>query len=154
MLWGSISPRQQEIWGLRRHGLSESDISRELSISRQSVHIMLNAAEGKVLQALNEAARVNRLQVKHLDVQRGILTGFSPEFSHKVVVTYSPKNGVRLWYAHDEECKLCKFDKEWVKIIIDEAEERGIELARDELRLPPQSLAKLVFQKILGGAEL
>ncbi len=154
MLWGSVSPRQQEIWGLRRHGLSESEIARELSISRQSVHIMLNAAEGKILQSLQEAARLNRLQVKQLDVEKGILTGYTPEFNHKVVVTYSPRNGVRLWYAHNDECKDCKIDTEWVRVILGEAEERGIKLTAEESRLPPPKLAKLVFERILGDAEL
>jgi hypothetical protein len=154
MLWGSISPRQREIWGLRRNGKTESEISRELSISRQSVHIMLNAAEGKVHQALEEAARVNRLQVKQFDVGRGILTGYSPEFSHKVVVTYSPRNGVRLWYSHDEDCKQCKLDSEWVRIIMGEAEERGIKLTAKESRLPAPKLAKLVFERILGDVDL
>ncbi len=154
MFWGSLSPRQREIWGLRRSGKTESEISRELSISRQSVHIMLDAAQSKVLQALNEAASVNRIQVNRLDVEKGVVAGYSPEFSHKVVVTYSPRNGVRIWYEHDDDCKQCRLDTEWLKIILEEAEERRVKLSQRELRLPPAQLAKVVFQRILGGAEV
>ncbi|MBS7648174.1 MAG: LuxR C-terminal-related transcriptional regulator [Candidatus Bathyarchaeia archaeon] len=152
--WGYLTPRQRQMWSLMRGGLTESEISRELNISRQSVHVMLNAAQSKILQALNEAAEVNRIQVRYLDVKKGILVGHSPEFDHKVVITYSPKNGIRIWYAHDEECKKCEFDKEWVKIILDEAEERGIKLSEGELRLHPSQLAKIIFKKILPSVEL
>lgn len=134
--------------------MTESEISRELNITRQSVHIMLNVARSKIIRALNEAAEVNRIQVRHLDVEKGILVGYSREFDHKVVITYSPKNGIRIWYAHDEECKECQFDREWVKIILDEAEERGIKLSEEELQLSPPQLAKIIFKKILPGVEL
>ena len=146
--------RQSQIWGLVRDGLSESEVSRELNISRQSVHIMLNAAQSKIFQALHEAAEVNRIQVRHLDAEKGILFGHSQELNHKVVITYSPKNGVRIWYAHDEECEECLIDKEWVRIILDEAKERGIRLSKEELQLSPPKLARTIFKKILPGVEL
>jgi transcriptional regulator len=142
------------MWGLARSGLTESEISRKLEVSRQAVHIMLDAARNKVMQALNEAAEVNRIQIQHMEIEKGILVGHSQEFDHKVVITYSPKNGVRLWYAHDQECTECKFDKSWVKTILAEGAERGITLSRKELRLPPPELAKTVFGKILPGVEL
>lgn len=151
---GYPTSRQGQIWSLARRGKSESEISKRLRISRQSVHIMLDAAQNKILQALNEAAEVNRIQVRHLDVQKGILVGYSPEFDHKVVITYSARNGVRIWYAHNEECEQCKFDKAWIKVILAEAEERGIKLSSKELSLPPSPLAKTIFQMILSGVEL
>ena len=154
MRWGYLTPRQREIWGLAIRGDTESEISRKLEISRQSVHIMLDAAQGRILQGLNDAAEVNRIQVKHIDVGKGILLGYNPEFDHKVVITYSPKHGIRVWYAHDEECQQCKFDKKWVEIVLDEAKERNIKLSSKELRLPPPKLARAVFEKILSGVEL
>jgi hypothetical protein len=141
------------MWGLARSGLTESEISRKLDVSRQSVHIMLDAARNKVIQALNEAAEVNRIQIQHMEIDKGILVGYSQEFDHKVVITYSPRNGVRLWYAHDQECKKCKFDKSWVKIVLEEAQERGIKLTTKELRLPPPELTKKVFEKMLPGVD-
>jgi len=115
---------------------------------------MLNVARRKISQALNEAAEVNRIQVRHLDVEKGLLVGYSLEFDHKVVISYSPKNGIRIWYAHDEDCEECQFDREWVKIILDEAEERGVKLSKEEMNSPPPQLAKIIFQKILPGVEL
>lgn len=152
--WGYLTPRQRHLWGLRLGGLTESDISRKVEISRQSVHIILNVAREKISRALKEAAEVNRIQIEHVDVARGILVGESLEFGHKVVVTYSPSNGIRIWYAHDDECRECRFDRSWIKIILKEAEERQIGLSDSELRLPPHKLAKLVFSKILPGVEL
>ena len=89
--WGYLTSRQSEMWGLARSGLTESEISRKLDVSRQSVHIMLDAARNKITQALNEAAEVNRIQIQHMEIEKGILVGHSQEFDHKVVITYSPR---------------------------------------------------------------
>lgn len=151
---GYLTSRQRHLWGLRLDGLTESDISRKEAISRQSVHIILDVAREKISQALNEAADVNRIKIEHMDVMKGILVGESLEFGHKVVVTYSPSNGIRIWYAHDDDCQECKLDKSWVKVILKEARERHIELSDAELRLPPHRLAKLIFSRTLPGVEL
>jgi transcriptional regulator len=152
--WGYLTPRQRHLWALKFGGLTESDISRREEISRQSVHIILDVAREKISQALKETVEVNRIRVEHLDVAKGILVGESLEFGHKVVVTYSPSNGIRIWYAHDADCRECKLDKSWVKVILKEAQERRIELSDAELRLPPRTLAKLIFSKMLPGVEL
>jgi len=152
--WGYLTPRQRHLWSLMLGGFSESDISRKEEISRQSVHIILNVAREKISQALKEAAEVNGIRIKQTDVMKGILVGESRELGHKVVVTYSPSNGIRIWYAHDDDCRECKIDRSWIKVILKEAEERQIELSDAELRLPPHKLAKLVFTKILPSVEL
>ena len=152
--WGYLTPRQRYIWGLKTHGLTESDISRRAEISRQSVHIILNVAVDKISRALKETAEVNRIMPKHVDAAKGILIGHSLEFNHKVVITYSPSNGIRIWYAHDDDCRECNFDKSWAKIILKEAQQRQIRLTDEELQLPPHRLAKLVFSRMLPGAEL
>lgn len=152
--WAYLTPRQRHLWGLKLIGLTESDISRREEISRQSVHIILDVAQEKVSQALQEAADINRIEVKHVDFSRGILFGKSLEFGHKVVITYSPSNGIRIWYAHDDDCQECKLDKSWVRVILKEAEERRIEVNEDELQLPPHKLARLVFSKMLPGVKL
>lgn len=152
--WGYLTPRQRDLWRLRREGLTESGISRREEISRQSVHIILNVAREKISQALEEAAEINRVRIEHTDALKGILVGESLEFGHKVVITYSPSNGIRVWYAHDDDCRECKLDKSWVKVILKEAQERQIPLTDAELRLPPHKLAKHVFSKILPGVKL
>jgi transcriptional regulator len=152
--WGYLTPRQRELWSLKLGGLTESDISRKEEISRQSVHIILDVAQEKLSQALKEAAEVNRLKVLQVDAAKGVLFGESLEFGHKVVVTYSAANGIKIWYAHDDDCRECKLDRSWVKLILKEAEERRIELSAAEIRLPPHKLAKLIFSKMLPGVEL
>jgi hypothetical protein len=149
-----LTGRQSEIWGLARSGFSEVEISKKLEISRQATHIMLHAARSKIVEALTSTAQATRIQMRHMDVEKGILLGYSPELNHKVVITYSPKNGVRIWYAHEKGCEQCNFDKSWVSLILDEAEERGVKLSRAELQLPPPQLAKTIFQKMLPGVEL
>jgi len=115
---------------------------------------MLNTARSKILEALTGTAEASRIQMRHMDVDKGILVGYSQELNHKVVITYSPKHGVRIWYAHEKNCEQCNFDGSWVPLILDEAEERGLKLSRAELQLPPPQLAKIVFQKMLPGVEV
>jgi transcriptional regulator len=152
--WGYLTPRQSHLWSLKLVGLTESDISRKEEISRQSVHIILDVAQEKLSQALKEAAEVNRIRVSHMDPAKAVLFGRSLEFGHKVVVTYSPSNGIKIWYAHDDDCRECKLDKSWVRVILREAEQRRIELSAAEIQLPPHKLAKLIFSKMLPGVEL
>jgi len=114
----------------------------------------LDIAQEKLLQALKEAAEVNRIKVLHVDAAKGLLFGKSLEFGHNVVVTYSAANGIKIWYAHNDDCQECKIDKSWVRVILQEAEERRIALSSAEIRLPPHKLAKVVFSKMLPGVEL
>jgi len=152
--WGYLTPRQRHLWSLQLGGLTESDISRKEEISRQSVHIILDVAQEKLSRALKEAAEVNRIRVSHMDPAKAVLFGESLEFGHKVVVTYSPSNGIKIWYAHDDDCRECRLDKSWVKVILKEAEQRRIELSAAEIQRPPHKLAKLIFSKMLPGVEL
>jgi len=53
-------------------------MGRRLSISRQAVHSALSVIEAKVEKALTEAAEVNRLEIRSLNLVDGIMEAYSP----------------------------------------------------------------------------
>jgi len=76
-----------DMWELRRSGLSQSDIAAKLGISRQAVNQALLDATEKVTKALSEAAGINKVAIESIDSTTGLLTGWSREFSVKVVIS-------------------------------------------------------------------
>lgn len=76
-----LTLKQEQIWNLKNKGLQEVNIARKLSVSRQTVHKALDIAHSKILQALEETARPNKIKVETVDPTRGILIGYSPRSS-------------------------------------------------------------------------
>ncbi|MBC8462979.1 hypothetical protein H8D76_01330, partial [Candidatus Bathyarchaeota archaeon] len=60
---GYLTPREASIWDLRRRDRSQSDIGRELGVSRQAIHKSYHIIDSKVEQAFIEAAETNNLIV-------------------------------------------------------------------------------------------
>ena len=79
-------------------GYTEAGIGRKLNIKRQTVHKALNVANQKIRQALEETAKIDNIEIETVSPTQGYLTGYSPHFSTKAFVTYSPMNGVQIWY--------------------------------------------------------
>jgi len=138
---------------LRRRGLEPVEIARELNTSRQFVHQTLNAADAKVSGLLTEAARANRIEIQLLDVRNGVLTGYHRGLEKQVVISYSGKHGVQVWYWYENPgaCENCELMPQCRDYLLDEAEEQRIPLTRDEKGLPPDRLARLVFSRLIPG---
>ncbi len=148
---GYLTTRQRDLWALRRSGLSEGRIADRLHISRQAVNKALTTIDAKVSRALTEAATINRLEITTIDSEKGILTGYSRDLKTRVIVTFSPKNGVQVWYKHQGDCNDCARLEECMRILLSEAEERGIQLSEDERLYPPSRLAEVMFERLMGG---
>jgi hypothetical protein len=121
---GYLTSNQRLIWSLKNEGLTEADIGRKLDIKRQTVHKALNVANQKILQALEETAKINKIEVQTVSPTQGYLIGYSPHFETQAFVTYSPKNGIQIWYKHEGHCK------------------------EDTSRTPPSKLADILFSMI------
>ena len=61
----------------------------------------------KILQTLNDNARMMGLAVTSVDTKRGILLGYHPQTRTKTMVFYLPKSGVQAWFQHEGECEDC-----------------------------------------------
>lgn len=82
----------------------------------------------------------------------GVMEAYSPAYRVPVIVSLSNVNGVRIWYLYEGNCGSCNRVRFCRKMLEDEADERGMELTRDERRLQPTKLALNIFSIYIGGA--
>jgi hypothetical protein len=147
---GYLTSNQRLVWSLKSEGFTEADIGRKLDIKRQTVHKALNVANQKILQALEETAKINKIEIKTVSPTRGYLVGYSPHFETEAFVTYSPKNGIQIWYKHEGNCKKCRRAKVCRETILEEARERKLDFEGDVSETSPSKLADILFSMITG----
>ncbi|HEY9757800.1 MAG TPA: hypothetical protein V6C97_21715, partial [Oculatellaceae cyanobacterium] len=75
-----LTSKQRMIWGLKSRGQQEASIAKELKVTRQTVHKAINTANQRVTDALNEAAKLNKIETQTINTARGFLAGYSPHF--------------------------------------------------------------------------
>ena len=129
-------------------------IANQMKASRQYVQQTLKIAEGKISKCLLDAARSNDLEIRGIRPDRGALLGYNRVLGRNVVVTYTSKYGIKVWYWYDkpEEVRDEKLLDEAREYLFNQAAERGIRLSHDEKNMHPARLARTVFSKILPEA--
>jgi hypothetical protein len=147
--FGYLTPLQRKYWGLRRSGLTQADISREMKVTRQTVNKTFNAVDSRVSKALLEAAQVNRVEISRVDPQKGFLLGRSPSLGMDVLVTFSERNGILVWYRGEGGCSECSWRRSCKQKLLIEAEDKGIPLPADAEEMEPSQLAETLFTKIM-----
>ena len=150
-----LSGKQRTVWGLMWRGLSPAEIAENLGTSRQYVHQVLLAAESKISRTLMDMAQSANLQIKRIDSKSGILLAYDPALSSNVVITYTNKNGVRIWHWYEkiQDIKDLSYINEVRAYLLNEAEERGIKLTSDQKTMHPAKLAHLIFSRLISGLE-
>lgn len=147
---GYLTSKQRLIWKLKNEGLTEAAIGRKLKIRRQTVHKALTVANQKIRIALEETAKINKIEIKTVSSTRGCLTGYNSHFNLEAFVTYSPENGIQICYPPQVNCKKCNRANRCRETLLNEAKDRKIELEEDISQLPPSKLAEALFS-IQGG---
>jgi hypothetical protein len=150
---GYLTSKQRMIWGLKSKGQQEANIAKELKVTRQTVHKALNTANLRVSDALNEAAKLNNIEIQTLNTNRGFLSGYSPHFKTQAFVTFSAKNGIQIWYKHEGHCQTCQRLKTCREMLVSEATARNYLLTEDIDKISPSKLADVLLQKILGESQ-
>jgi len=148
-----FSAKQLMAWHMRGEGLTLNEIGGKLGITKQAVSRGLKDTESKILNTLGTTAKAANITVKYVDVSKGILLGFSHETRESVVVTFSTRHGPHIWHHVSQRCNRCSLYSECMKLILDEAEERGIELTEVERANSPADIAREVFSRVLPGVE-
>ena len=147
--FGYLTPKQRKYWGLRRSGLTQAEISREMDVTRQTVNKTFNAIDSRVSKALLEAAQVNKVEISRVDPEKGFLLGRSPSLGIDVLVTFSDKNGIMVWYRGEGDCSECSWLKSCRQKLLMEAEDRDIPLPEEAEEMEPSKLAETLFKKIM-----
>lgn len=143
---GYLTPRESSIWDLRRRKHSQSEIGRELGVSRQAVHKTYQIIDSKVEQAFMEAAETNNLIVKTINLVDGVMKAHSPAHKIPVIVSLSKANGLKIWYLYKGNCSTCNLESSCRSTLEAEAEERGVKLTVSDQLKPPTQLALDLFR--------
>jgi hypothetical protein len=144
-----LTTRQLEIWDSNRRGESRAKIGERFGFTRQAVYDALKISLSKVESALRHTAEASSIEIIRVDPKNGILLGRMPLDSSKVIVTFSRKHGVQTWHFEEPDCDRCGYVKRCGERLLDEAEERDVEILEDQRRLPPSKLAHLIFSKLI-----
>lgn len=142
---GYLTQRESSIWDLRRQNLSQSEIGRELGVSRQAVHKAYQIIDQKLEQAFMEAAETNNLEIKTVNLVEGVMSAYSPAHNIPVVVSLSKANGLKVWYLYEGNCDTCHLESSCRSVLEAEAEERGIKIHAKDKLAPPTQLANEIF---------
>lgn len=146
-----LTPRETNVWDLRRKKNTQAEIGRILGTTRQASHRALDMIDEKIDRAFSEAATSNNLEVRSINLVEGIMEAYSPIHRMPVFVSLSRVNGLRVWYMHEGECGTCSEERSCKRYLEAESAERGIELSSEERRLPPTKLAVKLFSRYLGS---
>jgi len=142
-----------KIWGMQRDGLSLAEIARRLGVTRQAISKSMKEIDSKVSRTLESTAAAAKIEVRYTDPEKGVLLGYSHETEDRVIVTFSTRHGVHIWHYYSGRCEGCELHETCRKVILDEAEERGIVLTDEEEGRSPAEIARLVFSKVIPGLE-
>lgn len=146
---GYLTPRETEIWSLRRRNSNQSEIARALGVTRQAVHISLGIITGKMEQTFQECLDANNLMPRKINLVEGVMEAYSPAYELPVIVSLSVANGLKVWYLYEGKCGRCDLERGCRRVLLGEARERGIELGLEEMRLEPTRLAHRIFSRYL-----
>ena len=146
-----LTDKQQTIWGMLLKDHSKAEIGRRLGVTRQAIHEAESIVLGKVEQALSQAAESGMIEARYIDPRKGILLGLNPSTGRRVIITFSTRNGVQTWHYEEPNCATCNWTERCRGRLLDEAEERDVQLSPEEKRLPPSRLAHIIFSKVIPG---
>ena len=138
------------MWDMKSQGLQEANIARKLNVTRQTVHKALDIANMKIGEALEEIAKINKIDIEILNADRGFLKGYSTHFKTQAFVTFSAKNGVQVWYKHEGNCAKCSKLQTCRETLLEEAKDRNFLILDDTHNILPSKLAEALFAKIIG----
>jgi hypothetical protein len=141
------------MWDLKSSGVPEASIARQLNVTRQTVHQTLGTANIKLTEALEETAKLNKIEIQKIDPDKGFLLGYSSHFKTQTFITFSAKNGVQVWYKHKGDCEKCKKLETCRETLLAEAKDRNFLILDDTTKILPSKLAEALIAKITGDVE-
>ncbi|MFX0093544.1 MAG: hypothetical protein ACFFBD_17465 [Candidatus Hodarchaeota archaeon] len=135
-----------EIWNLNRKHFTGKEIAEKQEISRPAVSQALREANERIKALLENAAKSNKICLELLSEKYGYARGRSGMFKTTAYITYSPKNGLQVWYDHKGHCESCDEYGDCRRIILQEFKERYLKVPNDALI--PTKLGEILFQEI------
>ncbi|MFQ5979623.1 MAG: hypothetical protein ACE5OZ_15960 [Candidatus Heimdallarchaeota archaeon] len=89
---------------------------------------------------------MNKISLDLISEQLGYARGQSHMFDVPAYITFSPKNGVQVWYEDKGECVTCEKYNFCRQVIIQEFKERNLKLETPSLQ--PTLLVEALIAKL------
>ena len=140
------SKKQLELWSLKRKKLSGKEIAAQKNVTTGFVSKTLSDANQRIRGLLENAANMNKVSIENLSEELGFARGKSHMLNVKCYITFSPRNGVQVWYEHKGNCASCEKFALCKDILLKEFEERSIEIPSSTLQ--PTDLVEVLFNKL------
>ncbi|MFX1512726.1 MAG: hypothetical protein ACFFCQ_09080 [Promethearchaeota archaeon] len=138
--------RQVTIWNLNRNKLTGREIAQQIKVDPGFVSRSLKEANKRIKGLLEDVAKMNKIKLDLMNGELGIARGHSYIFDITAYLTFSPINGLQVWYEHKGDCTSCEEFVECRKALLQEFKERDLEIPNPTLR--PTDLSDLLFKKI------
>lgn len=138
------SDKQLEIWKLRRDKLKGREIADKKDITEAAVSKSLKEANKRIKDLIEYSARMNKIELERTSAKLGFAWGKSHTFKLKAWITFSPVNGVHVWYKHEGACEACGELGYCRSVLKQEFKERNLKLPSEMMK--PSKLAELLFQ--------
>ena len=137
---------QVEIWKLNRDKVSGRKIAKEKEVTPAFVSKTLKEASKRIENLMLDHARANKIKLDLVNIELGFARGFSKMLNVKAFITFSPSNGVQVWYEHKGECASCELLDTCRSFLKIEFDERNIKLESETLA--PTDLGEKLFDKL------
>jgi len=137
---------QIEVWFLKRNDLSGRKIAKQKEVTPAFISKTLKEANKRVKSLLENAAKANKITLDLISAEQGFAKGKSHMFHLAAYITFSPENGIQVWYDHKGDCATCEEFTRCRNVLLQEFKERNIKLNNPQLR--PTDLGDLLFQKL------
>ena len=137
--------KQFSFWAMRRSGMANIAIAKQIGISRQAVSRALIQMNDKIEAVLRDMARANSIAVEKVNPERGVLLGRSIPFKTAAIIFVSEKHGVQVWFEHEGDCENCERYTECIELLWDYAGELGVKIEKTE---DPTKMADELFEKV------
>lgn len=137
---------QVEIWFLKRGDLSGRSIASQKDVSPAFISKTLKEANKRIKSLLESTAKANKISLELISDEQGFARGRSHMFDITAYITFSPENGIHVWYDHEGDCVKCHEYAHCRKVLLQEFKERNIRINDPKKR--PSDLGNDLFRKI------
>ncbi len=137
---------QVEIWFLKRNEISGRKIAKQRDVTPAFISKTLKEANKRIKSLLESTAKTNKITLELISAELGFAKGESHIFNLTAYITFSPENGVQVWYEHKGDCVTCDELIHCRTILLKEFKERNIKLENPHLQ--PTTLGEQLFQKL------
>lgn len=134
---------QIDLWTLKRNRMNGEEIAKKRAVTPGMVSKTLTEANKRVKGLLLNAARMNKITIEVLSEEQGYARGLSHMLGGNAYITYSPENGVQVWYDHKGDCIQCDRYSFCRQSILQEFKERNIPVQNPSLQ-PTFLVEKLI----------